>query len=913
MPNLLSGLSVIERRRVVNGALRLVAARRWQALGEHALAQLPEVAPRREAAAYPDTPTGRGQALRDLLAAATEGLRPDAGAEPDPGDRRWRPYLILRRCFFEGRARNAVADSLFIERGTYDHEQLRALNELAARLAELGGSAPEGAVRRRAAPPPPPEGALGRSGALAALKARLAGGARAVAVHGLPGIGKTTLLSALAHDPEVAARYPDGVLWTALGSRGDPAEALADWAIALGAPTHEIGALGGLAELARIVHDALADRRALLIADDVWEASAALTLRVGGPASACVISTRSPAVAAEFSGDNAIVLSALSDDDSLSLLSRFAPEAVRARPAAARDLCAAAGGLPLALTLVGSRLRRVGYAGQERRISSEVDRLRDAGARLALNRPESPLDRRPGMPEGEPTTLASVIALSDEQLDTEARAAWYALGVFPAQPGAFSETAALAVADAGAEALDALVDAGVLAAEPGGRYRMHQTIVDYARHRLRACGDRGRAAARRFAAHYAALFAAPEIDPERASVDLANALAALEVAHAEGFADSLITGATGVSRVLLTRGEYAVAERHLQRAGIAAEAAGDTRGLAAVLMNMGFVRVKRGSYAEATALFERGLALASEAGDRGLAATLLQHLGHVATDLARYDEARARYEACLAIARAEGDRRRVVEALFFKALMHDQHSDFAEAERCLNEALPLAREIGHREFEATCVSGLGVLACKRGDLAPGLDLVRQGMAMSRVVGHKEGIAVCCFVLGFGARSLSGEVESGAFYSEGLALAREIGHSRLTAMLLAAHGELLARKGPAAAAAARAICDEAVDIARRAGHGHALSFALEQRASMNAWLGDHAAGIRDGQAAIAEARRIRSPEREAFGLARLAVNQIRSGAPGAAAVTAARALALLGRIGFGPARIVSYLRNARAMA
>ena len=110
-----------------------------------------------------------------------------------------------------------------------------------------------------------------------------------------------------------------------------------------------------------------------------------------------------------------------------------------------------------------------------------------------------------------------------------------------------------------------------------------------------------------------------------------------------------------------------------------------------------------------------------------------------------------------------------------------------------------------------------------------------------------------------------------------------------------------------------MCDEAVEIARRAGHGHELSFALEQRASLRTWLGEYAAGARDCEAAIAEARRIRSPEREAFAMARLAVNQVRGGAPAAAALTAARSLALLGRIGFGPAQIVSYLRRARALA
>jgi hypothetical protein len=115
-----------------------------------------------------------------------------------------------------------VADSLFIERGTYDHEQIRALNELADRLAELGRADSATPGFRRAAPPPPLQGVLGRERVLAEIKRRLASGVRALAVHGLPGIGKTTLLASLAGDAELAARFRMGFCgrhWAAMPTR----------------------------------------------------------------------------------------------------------------------------------------------------------------------------------------------------------------------------------------------------------------------------------------------------------------------------------------------------------------------------------------------------------------------------------------------------------------------------------------------------------------------------------------------------------------------------------------------------------------------------------------------------------------------------------------------------------------------
>ncbi|MFF2651922.1 BTAD domain-containing putative transcriptional regulator [Streptomyces sp. NPDC058045] len=159
-------------------------------------------------------------------------------------------------------------------------------------------------------------------------------------------------------------------------------------------------------------------------------------------------------------------------------------------PAAVAEICRRLDGLPLAIELAAARLRLL----TPRQIADRLDdrfRLLTGGARTVLPRQQ---------------TLRAVVDWSWELLDEEERTVLRRLSVFA---GGCELPAAEAVCGAGAlDALGSLVDKSLVVAAPSGedgrsgmRYRMLETVAEYAGERLDEAGDRA-AAERAHLVHY---------------------------------------------------------------------------------------------------------------------------------------------------------------------------------------------------------------------------------------------------------------------------------------------------------------------------------------------------------------------------------------------------------------------------
>ncbi|WP_405618706.1 AfsR/SARP family transcriptional regulator [Streptomyces sp. NBC_01508] len=392
--------------------------------------------------------------------------------------------------------------------------------------AASGGPGPgAGTAPAPYATPPAPSGNLrahitsfvGREADMAALRGDLRD-ARLVTLLGAGGAGKTRLSQEVAAGSggstgDDGAGWPDGVWLAELAPVDDPATVPEAVLVALGA--RETVLRGAGAEGLRAVDPGANDplvrlvehcsrRRMLILLDNcehVVDAAARLAeeLLARCPGVTVLATSREPL---GVPGEVVRPVGPLPEPMALRLL---ADRGAAARPgfrtdedpAAADEICRRLDGLPLAIELAAARLRML----TPRQIADRLDdrfRLLTGGSRTVLPRQQ---------------TLRAVVDWSWDLLDPVERTALGALSVFA---GGCDLAGAEAVCGPDAlELLGSLVDKSLVVATPAPdgamRYRLLETVLEYAGERLDESGGRA-AAERRHLVHFREL--ARRADPK---------------------------------------------------------------------------------------------------------------------------------------------------------------------------------------------------------------------------------------------------------------------------------------------------------------------------------------------------------------------------------------------------------------
>lgn len=331
--------------------------------------------------------------------------------------------------------------------------------------------------------PPLPSLIIGREDDLRELKIRLGfhGSAKhpskiqvLTALRGWPGVGKTTLAAALAHDPDVIANFPDGVLWASLGSTPSLLAELAAWGRALG--TDDLLKAETVEEASSQLTALLQNKRMLLILDDVWEPEHTIPFKIGGRDCAMLVTTRVNNVAQAIAPtpDNIYKLSVLTDENALHLLQTLAPSVIEKYPEKSLELVHELEGLPLALQVAGRMLSSEANYGFD--VAELLTELKQGAKLLEAN---SPADRADLANETTPS-VAALLQKSTNRLDALTRDCFAYLGVFAPKPATFDLNAMKAVweIEDPKPIARTLVDRGLLEFVPElNRYQMHALLV----------------------------------------------------------------------------------------------------------------------------------------------------------------------------------------------------------------------------------------------------------------------------------------------------------------------------------------------------------------------------------------------------------------------------------------------------
>jgi predicted ATPase/class 3 adenylate cyclase len=642
--------------------------------------------------------------------------------------------------------------------------------------------------------PAPDSPLVGRLSEVAELRDLVSAyGVRLVTLTGPGGTGKTRL--ALAVASELVPEFVDGAFFVELAHITDPALVAAEVARTIGVrdPGEERIDDGLVAHLT--------SQSLLLILDNFEQAmgAAPLVARLvrACPDVAVIVTSRAAlrvsderefpvaplslpaprATATEISRSDAVVLF-------LQRAQAVAPSfALTERTATAvAEICRRLDGIPLAIELAAARTKLLS-AGDL------LVRLEHRLPVLTGGRRDAPERQR---------TLRSAIEWSYELLDAPAKHLFSRLAIFP---GTFSLGAAERVVGADLDATAGLVDVSLVQPLSEGRFRMLETIREFAGERLVESDEEVYALRWRHAEYFLAL--ADEAERGLGGADQATWLDAIEADHdnlrsaVAWFAvvdqERQLRLAVALRRFWYVRGFFTEARRTLIEALAGAGGAPELRrkAVAAVAANA----LIQGDYTEAERFAEEGVGLARAVGDPASAANALSNLGAIVLASGDSERARRLLQEAVELARRSGDPRVLALAVNNLGDVALTVGDYVFAEESFAESLSSLREQGDMANVARSLCNLAAAELQQGRRDDALLHLRESIVLSRDLGDAEDLAWC--LEAFAAAAAAG------------------GDPRRAGVLLGAAGSVMGNVGATHKAFERRQHEETVGAARSA--------------------------------------------------------------------------------------------------
>ena len=549
--------------------------------------------------------------------------------------------------------------------------------------------------------PRPASSFVGRRRELRETVQLLRGPARVVTLTGPGGSGKTRLAIEAA-GVLVPARTA-GVYWVDLAPLRDPSDVIETIARTMGARETLV--------------DHIRERDVLLVLDNFEQVIAAardLARLVSACPNVTLLVTSRELL--RIQGEVEYPVPPLAAGDAVAL---FCARAGVEPSDAIAELCARLDDLPLAVELAAARTTILRPAQILERLGRSLDFLR--GGR--------DLDPRQ-------QTIRATIAWSYDLLTADEQALFARLSVFV---GGCRLEAAEAVAAADLDVLQSLVEKSLVRFS-GERYRMLETIREFAAERLAASGELDDIRDRDVQ-WFAALVERAEPELERADQDVwldrlaeehDNIRAAL--GYAEGDLRLRLSGS--MATFWWVHGDWTEGRRLLDGA-LADPGVGDSRVRARALEGAAHLASRQLDNARASALATESLAICRRLGNGSGIARSLRVLGLIASGEGDADTFRRRTEESAAYARASGDVWALSMALNNLGYLALEANELEPAGRWFGEAIALAHDRGDHRSEAFFLENMALTELERGETARARDDFAASLRLSHRLGFVE--------------------------------------------------------------------------------------------------------------------------------------------------------------------------------
>ena len=202
--------------------------------------------------------------------------------------------------------------------------------------------------------------------------------------------------------------------------------------------------------------------------------------------------------------------------------------------------------------------------------------------------------------------------------------------------------------------------------------------------------------------------------------------------------------------------------------------AGDRRGEAFTLTNIGQVYSDLEEQQKALEYYSQSLPLSRAVGDRKQEATILNSIGSAYSYLGEKQKAREYFSQSLLLHREAGNRYGEATVLNNIGLVYLELGENQKAKEYYSQSLPLFRSIGDRGGESTTLSNIGLAYSKLGESQKALEYYSQSLTLAQARGDRRGEAIALNNIGRVYSELGDNQKAKEYYRQSLPLRRAVG-------------------------------------------------------------------------------------------------------------------------------------------